>query len=44
MSNQEVIKGIREQLKVMKEAIAIIEFKLSKLESESQAPAARSEQ
>jgi hypothetical protein len=44
MSKQETIKGIREQLKAIKEAITIIEFKLSRLESESQAPADRSEQ
>jgi hypothetical protein len=44
MSNQETIKGIREQLKAIKEAITVIEFKLSQLESESQAPAVRSEQ
>ena len=44
MSNQETIKGIREQLKALKEAITVIEFNLSQLESESQAPAARSEQ
>ena len=43
-SNQETIKGIRGQLKAIKEAITIIEFKLSRLESESQAPADRSEQ
>jgi hypothetical protein len=44
MSNQETIKGIREQLKAIKDAISVIEFKLSKLESESQGPATRSEQ
>ena len=44
MSNQEAIKGIRDQLKAIKEAITVIEFKLSQLESENQAPAARSEQ
>ena len=44
MSTQETIKGIREQLKAIKEAIVVIEFKLSQLESESQMPAARSEQ
>jgi hypothetical protein len=43
MSTQETIKGIREQLKAIKEAIVVIEFKLSQLESESQMPAARSE-
>jgi len=37
MSNQETIKGIRGQLKAIKEAITVIEFKLSQLESESQA-------
>jgi hypothetical protein len=36
-SNQETIKGIREQLKAVKQAITAIEFKLSQLESESQA-------
>jgi hypothetical protein len=40
MSNQETIKGIREQLKAIKEAITLIEFKLSQLESESQQPGA----
>ena len=40
MSNQETVKGIREQLKVIKEAITVIEFKLSQLESETQTPAA----
>ena len=40
MSNQETVKGIREQLKAIKEAITGIEFRLSQLESESQAPAA----
>ena len=44
MSNREIIKGIREQLKAIKQAITAIEFKLSQLESESQAPAARSAQ
>jgi hypothetical protein len=44
MSNQETIKGIRDQLKTIKEAITVIEFKLSQLESERQTPAARSEQ
>jgi len=44
MSNQETIKGIREQLRAIKEAITVIEFKLSQLESETKAPAARSEQ
>jgi hypothetical protein len=44
MSNREIIKGIREQLKAIKEAITLIEFKLSQLESESHAPASRSEQ
>ena len=44
MSNQETIKGIHDQLKAIKEALAVIEFKLSQLESESQAPAAQSEQ
>ena len=44
MSNQETIKGIRDQLKAIKEAISVIEFKLSQLEPESQARAARSEQ
>jgi len=44
MSNQETIKGIREQLKAIKEAISVIEFKLSQLESESQVPVALSEQ
>ena len=44
MSNQETIKGIREQLKAIKEAITVIEFRLSQLESESHAPAARNEQ
>ena len=39
MSTQETVKGIREQLKAIKEAITVIEFKLSQLESESQAPA-----
>jgi hypothetical protein len=43
-SNQETIKGIRQQLKVVKDAITAIEFKLSQLESERQAPTARSEQ
>jgi hypothetical protein len=43
MSKQEIIKGIREQLKAIKEAITVIEFKLSQLESESQAPVPRSE-
>ena len=41
---QEAIKGIREQLKAIKQAITAIEFKLSQLESENQAPAARNEQ
>ena len=44
MSNQETIKGIREQLKAIKEAITALELKLSQLESESQAPVARTEQ
>jgi hypothetical protein len=44
MSNQETIKGIREQLKAIKEAIAVIEFRLSQLDSENQTPAPRSEQ
>jgi hypothetical protein len=44
MSTQETIKGIRDQLKAIKEAISSIEFKLSQLESESQAPATGSEQ
>jgi hypothetical protein len=44
MKKQEIINGIREQLKAIKEALTVIEFKLSQLESESQAPAARSEQ
>jgi hypothetical protein len=44
MSTQETIKGIREQLKAIKEAITAIEFKLSQLESESQAPAMGREQ
>jgi hypothetical protein len=43
-SNQETIKGIREKLKTIKEAMSVIEFKLSQLESESQVQAARSEQ
>jgi len=38
LSNQETIKAIREQLKAIKQAITAIEFKLSQLESESQAP------
>jgi hypothetical protein len=42
MRNQETIKGIREQLKTITEAIAVIELKLSQLESESRAPAAHS--
>ena len=42
MSNRETIKGIRDQLKAIKEAITVIEFKLSQLESESQAPVPRS--
>ena len=29
MSNQETIKGIREQLKAIKDAISVIEFNLS---------------
>ena len=37
MNKQEIINGIREQLKAIKEAITAIEFKLSQLESESQA-------
>jgi hypothetical protein len=41
MSNQETIKGIREQLKAIKQAITAIEFKLLQLELESQAPAAQ---
>jgi hypothetical protein len=44
MSNQETIKGIREQLKAIKEAITVIEFKLSQLESEGQPLSARSQQ
>jgi hypothetical protein len=44
MSKQETIKGKREQLRTIKEATTAIEFKLSQLESESQAPVARSEQ
>ena len=43
MGNQ-AIKGIRKQLKAIRDAINVIEFKLSQLESESQAPAAQSEQ
>jgi hypothetical protein len=43
MSNQETIKSIRDQLKAIKEAITVIELKLSQLESESQPPAVRSE-
>jgi hypothetical protein len=35
MNTQETTKGIREQLKAIKEAITVIEFKLSQLESES---------
>jgi hypothetical protein len=41
MNNGETIKGIRDQLKAIKEAITAIEFRLSQLESESQAPAVR---
>jgi hypothetical protein len=44
MSNQETIKGIRDTLKAIKEAITVIEFKLSQLESEGQAPPVRNEQ
>jgi hypothetical protein len=44
MNNQETIKDIRDQLKAIKEVIGVIEFKLSQLESQSQAPVARSEQ
>jgi hypothetical protein len=44
MRNEETIKDICDQLKAIKEAITIIEFKLSQLESENQAPTARSEQ
>jgi hypothetical protein len=44
MNNQETIKSIREQLKVIKEAITVTELKLSQSESENQAPAPRSEQ
>jgi hypothetical protein len=42
MSNQESIKAIREQLKGIKESITVIEFRLSQLKSESQAPVASS--
>jgi hypothetical protein len=35
MRNPETIKSIRDQLKAIKEAITVIEFKLSQLESES---------
>ena len=38
MSTLQTIKGIRDQLKAIKDAITVIEFKLSQLESESQAP------
>jgi hypothetical protein len=44
MNNPETLKGIRQQLKAIKDTITVIEFKLSQLESESQALAARSEQ
>ena len=44
LTYQETIKRICKQLKATKEAITVIEFKLSQLESESQMPAARSEQ
>ena len=40
MSNLQTIKGIRDQLKAIKDAITVIEFKLSQLESETQTPAA----
>jgi hypothetical protein len=43
MSVNETIKGIREQVKAIKEALASIEFRLSELESLSQAPPPRSE-
>ena len=36
MRYEETIKGIREQLKAIKEAITVIEFELSQMESESQ--------
>jgi hypothetical protein len=44
MNKQGTIQGIRDQLEAIKEAISTIEFKLSELESESPAPAYRSEQ
>jgi hypothetical protein len=44
MNTWETIKGIRDQLRAIKEAVTVIEFKLSQLESESQVPAARNEQ
>ena len=44
-SANETIQGIREKLKSIKDAVTVIEFKLSQLESASQAPLrARSEQ
>ena len=36
MRYEETIKGIREQLKAIKEVITVIEFRLSQLESENQ--------
>jgi hypothetical protein len=41
MNSRDTIKGIRDQLKAIKEAITVFEFKLSQLESESQAPTVR---
>ena len=38
MNTQETTKGIREQLKAIKEAITVIEFKLSQLESNPGGP------
>jgi hypothetical protein len=40
LTYQETIKRICKQLKATKEAITVIEFKLSQLESETQTPAA----
>jgi len=43
MNDQETIKGIRDQLKAIEEAITVIEFNLSQLESEADSEERRSD-
>jgi hypothetical protein len=43
MSVNETIQDIRARLKAIKEAVAVIELRLSQLESQSQAPPVRNE-